>query len=107
MTSNARNRERDRRRQAEQPERAWYRIKRWSDLRQRVYVRDGGRCRMCGRVVAQFHADHIKPHGFDPVLFWDEANVQVLCEPCHNSDKQRVERGGKVRQVVGVDGWPI
>ena len=28
--------------------------------------------------------DHIIPHRGDAVLFWDEANWQSLCKPCHD-----------------------
>lgn len=36
--------------------------------------------------------DHIIPHRGDQRLFWHRANWQPLCEPCHNSVKQRRER---------------
>lgn len=36
--------------------------------------------------------DHIKPHKNDKALFWDRANWQPLCAPCHNRHKQRQER---------------
>lgn len=36
--------------------------------------------------------DHIIPHRGDKGLFWHRANWQPLCEPCHNSVKQRMER---------------
>ncbi|WP_343040029.1 HNH endonuclease signature motif containing protein [Methylocystis heyeri] len=36
--------------------------------------------------------DHITPHKGDIKLFWDRKNWQPLCEPCHNSRKQREER---------------
>lgn len=28
--------------------------------------------------------DHIKPHRGDEQLFWDRANWQPLCKPCHD-----------------------
>jgi len=36
--------------------------------------------------------DHITPHKGDDRLFWDKANWQSLCAPCHNRHKQRSER---------------
>lgn len=36
--------------------------------------------------------DHVVPHRGDKRLFWHRANWQPLCEPCHNSIKQRQER---------------
>jgi hypothetical protein len=42
--------------------------------------------------------DHIQPHRGDPVLFWDsKGNWAGLCKPCHDSDKQRQEKGGALR----------
>ncbi|MFU1606582.1 HNH endonuclease [Sulfitobacter pontiacus] len=50
---------------------------------------------MCGDVrsdTSQLVADHTIRHGGDPLLFWDDQNLQCLCAPCHNSEKQRAER---------------
>lgn len=52
---------------------------------------------MCARQGLHAKAtvvDHIKRHGGDQVLFWDKTNWQPLCEPHHNSTKQRDERRG-------------
>lgn len=46
-------------------------------------------CAFCG-VDAQV-VDHIKPHRGDKALFWDWNNLQALCMPCHDRDKQRLE----------------
>lgn len=35
--------------------------------------------------------DHVIPHRGDKRLFWHRANWQPLCQPCHNSIKQRQE----------------
>ena len=29
------------------------------------------------------------------------------CADCHDTDEQRVERGGRARQQVDSDGWPV
>jgi 5-methylcytosine-specific restriction protein A len=44
-------------------------------------------CDRCATVV-----DHIIRHRGDRALFWNRANWQPLCAPCHNSTKQRQER---------------
>lgn len=36
--------------------------------------------------------DHATPHRGDIAIFWDKANWQVLCKPCHDRHKQRLER---------------
>lgn len=43
-------------------------------------------CRACeaeDRVTAAVIIDHIVPHRGDSTTFWDKANHQPLCEPCH------------------------
>jgi 5-methylcytosine-specific restriction protein A len=54
-------------------------------------------CVMClkrGKVTAATVVDHIIPHKGDYGLFWDkDNNWQALCKRCHDSDKQREERG--------------
>ncbi len=47
-------------------------------------------CIRCGAPAAL--VDHIRPHKGNPDLFWDKANWQPLCTPCHNSAKQAEER---------------
>ena len=50
--------------------------------------------------------DHIKEHKGDEAIFWDEGNLQSLCKRCHDSVKQREERGQDVVRF-GLDGWPL
>jgi 5-methylcytosine-specific restriction endonuclease McrA len=65
-------------------------------------------CSKEGRVTEAKVVDHIIPHKGDLTLLWDsQNNWQALCTTHHNSDKQRIERGGKPRQTVGEDGWPV
>lgn len=64
-------------------------------------------CETRGRITAAYAVDHIKPHKGDMELFWDRSNWQSLCRDCHSIDKQRIERGGRARQQVGEDGWPV
>ncbi|WP_083398646.1 HNH endonuclease [Nitrosomonas communis] len=59
-----------------------------------------------GYVVAAVIVDHIIPHRGDMQLFWDKANWQSLCEQCHNSHKQRLEKSGIITGC-NVDGIPL
>jgi len=42
------------------------------------------RCMADGQYVRATVVDHIVPHRGDMRLFWDEANWQPLCKPCHD-----------------------
>lgn len=64
------------------------------------------KCLARDRITAATVVDHIVPHKGDPQLFWDPANWQSLCKPCHDGAKQQEERLGYSTEV-GVDGWPI
>ncbi len=118
------SRDHDRKRDAENEARAWYKTKGWYRLRWRTLERAALVCAICGRQdgalasvrgvwdglpegtradlfkaamarsSGQWVADHIRPHRGDPDLFWDEGNLQCLCAPCHNSAKQKEERAG-------------
>ncbi|MCY4492182.1 MAG: HNH endonuclease signature motif containing protein [Thaumarchaeota archaeon] len=64
----------------------------WSQVRLWIIKRDSAKCVKCGKSGIHgnsslnpyllLHVDHITPHaaGGD---FWDEKNLQVLCENCH------------------------
>jgi 5-methylcytosine-specific restriction protein A len=70
-----------------------YNNRRWH-LRRKQQLQAHPLCVMCadaGRVTAATVADHITPHDGDLDLFWYGA-LQSLCDPCHNSLKQRVEK---------------
>ena len=41
-------------------------------------------CKKAGRLVSATVVDHIIPHRGDEQLFWDKANFQSLCKPCHD-----------------------
>ncbi|WP_246549152.1 HNH endonuclease signature motif containing protein [Ancylobacter oerskovii] len=51
-------------------------------------------CEARGEVTTAVVVDHIEPHRGDQRLFWDTDNWQPLCEPHHNSTKQREEHRG-------------
>jgi len=89
-----------------QPWRAWYKTARWQALRWSVLVRDVFTCQRCKRVEAdtsQLVADHRKAHRGDERLFWDIGNLWTLCKRCHDSWKQRQERGSG---MAGHNGGP-
>jgi 5-methylcytosine-specific restriction protein A len=78
--------------------RDWYKSARWQRLRWSVLLRDGFACQLCKRVEvhsARLVADHKIPHKGDEALFWDEGNLQCLCKPCHDREKQRQERASR------------
>ncbi|MGZ4955295.1 MAG: HNH endonuclease [Methylobacter sp.] len=59
-----------------------------------------------GQVAVAEVVDHIVPHKGDMKLFWDRDNWQSLCKLCHDGDKQRLEKSGR---VAGCDasGVPV
>lgn len=78
----------------------WYYLARWRRLRWQVLEDANFTCERpaCGRIVAdtsKLVADHKRPHRGDPELFWDRGNLQCLCKPCHDREKQRQERQGE------------
>ncbi len=53
-------------------------------------------CRRCledGRATEATVVDHVRPHRGDLALFWDPANHQPLCKPCHDSKTAREDGG--------------
>lgn len=94
---------------------AWSRVSRhqrgydhrWDKLRKLILARDKYLCQAClakGRVAQGNQVDHITPKAKGGTN--DPSNLRVLCEPCHTA-KTTQENGGKVKQAIGVDGWPI
>ena len=63
------------------------------------------RCQSQGRTTAATVVNHIKPHKGDLVLFFDQANWQPLCAPCHDGPAQQQDRLGYTTDI-GSDGWP-
>lgn len=63
-------------------------------------------CEAQGRIVAATVVDHIVAIADAPHRRLDETNLQALCKPCHDSVKQREERGRPVL-AVGADGMPL
>ena len=66
-----------------------YHTQRWQKLRAMVIRRDGGRCVINGCQVDtterhRLHVDHIIEVR-DGGAFWDETNLQTLCQPHHRA----------------------
>lgn len=61
----------------------------WESLRAE-FLRLHPCCAFCGAPATV--VDHITPHKGDKALFWRWSNLQSLCKPCHDRDKQRQER---------------
>ena len=60
-----------------------------------AYLQREPLCRSCkavGRFVAARELDHIKPVS-QGGSFWDPANHQPLCKPCHSAKTMREARG--------------
>jgi hypothetical protein len=86
----------------------WYGLARWKKRRAEQLKREP-MCWMClkeGRATPAAVADHDPPHRGDPVIFWT-GKLRSLCKRHHDSDKARIEAGGKAVTPIGVDGWPI
>ena len=62
-------------------------------------------CQSQGKVEVASVVDHIVPHRGNYDLGWDENNLQSLCDPCHNSHKQREENQG-YSDDIDESGWP-
>ena len=67
--------------------------KAWQKARKR-YLEAHPLCVAClreGRYTKATDVDHIVPHRGDPALFWDGANWQALCKPCHDEKTLKEE----------------
>ena len=104
-----RNREYDARRRQAKPWRALYGTKEWKALRLAQLTKEPlcKRCKGRGVVRAATVAHHLKAHKGDRELFFDPMNLGSSCTDCHDVDEQRLERGGRPRQQLADDGWPI
>lgn len=53
----------------------------------------GRHCKDCGYLTPATVVDHVQPHRGDRALFWERANWQPLCKPCHDSKTAREDGG--------------
>jgi 5-methylcytosine-specific restriction enzyme A len=71
--------------------RRWYCTKPWARLRRQVLGAQAYTCAQCGQVSRDLDVDHITPHQGSRRLFWDRANLQALCKPCHTRKTRQEE----------------
>lgn len=90
---------------AEPAYKRWYKTAKWQKLRERQLSADP-LCSMCRpRITPATVCDHVKPHKGNEALFWS-GPFQSLCATCHNSDKQRIEKGSRPKVRIATNGWP-
>lgn len=86
----------DAERRALVPTRRLYSTSRWRALRT-AQLQAEPLCRRCWDLdhlaVPATVCDHVHPHRGDVTAFW-AGPFQSLCQPCHDSAKQREETGG-------------
>ncbi len=78
----------------------------WQKLR-RIQLKKDPLCffhRKAGLLVRATVADHITPIREDASKRLVQENLQSLCKECHDSIKQRIERG--TYDQIGIDGLP-
>lgn len=78
----------------------------WQVAREQ-FLREQPLCRKhkeLGQIVVATVVDHIVPHRNDQALFWNRANWQPLCKPCHDL-KTATEDGafGRARRGPAID----
>lgn len=76
----------------------WYSTARWKK-RRALQLQEEPLCRFCqqiGITTPATVADHITPHRGDYDLFF-YGDLQSLCDTCHSSAKQEMERSGRIR----------
>lgn len=87
--------------------RALYKTARWQRLRKQKLAEKP----LCerhlkkGRVKAATVVNHRQPHKGNKDLFYSYANLEAVCDTCHNSTIQSEERLGYSKEI-GEDGWP-
>jgi 5-methylcytosine-specific restriction protein A len=102
------DREHDSRRRAEKPWRAWYGSAHWQATCTRQLAEQPlcQRCLDTDVVTVATVWNHSVPRCGSADLF-QRGPFSSACKPCHDSDDQRIENGGKARQVVGAEGWAM
>lgn len=68
----------------------------WQNIKQRVMIRDGFSCQLCGRTGGSLQVDHIIP--LEQGGSNNDSNLQVLCVDCHKQKttdelRERYRRG--------------
>lgn len=63
-----------------------YHSRRWREMRL-AFLAENPCCALCGAPASI--VDHIEPHRGDGQLFYDEGNLQSLCQSCHSAKTLR------------------
>lgn len=58
-----------------------------------------------GHLVPMTKVHHKIPHKGNRELFFDEGNLESLCDSCHESEAKQQEIRG-YSSTIGPDGWP-
>lgn len=92
---------------ARQPWKAWYKTRRWAELKQAVHVRDNYTCQRTGELCSGRYpepnspvANHKVAHRGDEALFWDINNIETVTKAVHDGLIQREEQA--TRHTIGV-----
>ncbi|ORE90207.1 hypothetical protein ATO13_23266 [Stappia sp. 22II-S9-Z10] len=96
----------DRRSTAAKRWRRLYATPAWRDLRA-AQLSLQPLCEICqagGRLVPATVVNHRRRHEGDATLFFDPANLQSVCKPCHDGHIQSLERGGPGRTQFTNEG---
>jgi 5-methylcytosine-specific restriction enzyme A len=85
----------------------FYKTSRWQKARaiQLAAYPVCSRCERKGVSELANVVNHITPHKGDLVKFYNTANFESVCKPCHDGDIQREERSRF--KLIGIDGWVI
>lgn len=89
--------------------RVWYHTQRWRSVRKAQLDHDPW-CELCRQRGIQTRAtvcNHMDKEAKRTEEGFFRGPFNSLCKLCHDSDQQRIENGGKPRQAIGVDGWPL
>lgn len=90
------NRQYDKKRDEEQPWRAWIHSTRWrkaSDMHKAEHPLCA-ECERQGRITPVYVTHHIIPHEGDYELFWDESNWESSCQMHH----EEIHKGERFRR---------
>ena len=82
-----------------------YKTSRWRKLRQTIIRRDFGLCQECKRrniYTKGTVVHHIVEAREDITLFWQEINLELVCDACHNRDHPE-RSGGKTKAKPKVN----
>jgi len=77
--------------------RAFYKSKKWDEVRQYVLMRDKCLCQKCGLAAEEVHHKiHLSPENItDPTITLNPDNLVSLCKKCHFLIHEKDKEAGK------------